>query len=79
MASRPAETVDDLLRPVLDARRLTEWCQEVGIRPWTVLRLRRGIGGRVHAGTVAAIATKLRVPRERVEAAILASREAAGK
>lgn len=70
------ETLDDLLRPILDAERFTEWCAELGMRPWTVLRLRKGEGKRVHAGTVAAIAAKLRVPRERVEAAIAASRAA---
>jgi len=75
MASRHIETLDDLLRDVIAAKRLTEWCGEVGIRPWTLLRLRQGKGGRVHAGTVAAIASKLRLPRERVQAAIEASRK----
>ena len=54
MSSARQETVDDLLRPILDERRLTAWCLELGIRPWTILRWRKGEGSRVHAGTVAA-------------------------
>lgn len=77
MAQR--ETLDDLLRPVLDAGRFTAWCEEAGLMPYTVLRLRRGKGTRTHAGTIAALAAKLRMPRERVAAAIANSRAAAGK
>lgn len=73
------ETLDDLLRPILEADRFTAWCREAGLQPYTVLRLRNGIGTRTHAGTIAAIAMKLRVSRERVAAAIAASRAAAGK
>lgn len=79
MSSDRPETVDDLLRPILDARRLTPWCKELGIRPWTILRWRKGEGSRVHAGTVAAVAGKLRITRERLLAAIAASRAAAKK
>lgn len=71
------ETLDDLLRDVLEARRFSLWCEEAGVYPWTVLRLRKGLGQRVHPGTVAVLAAKLRVPRERVMAAIEASRAAA--
>lgn len=71
------ETLNDLLAPVIEAKRLTEWAKEAGIEPYTLLRLRNGIGTRTHAGTVIAIASKLRVSRERVEAAIAASRASA--
>ncbi|MEY4783688.1 MAG: hypothetical protein RIR41_1623, partial [Pseudomonadota bacterium] len=54
--ARRKPTLDDLLRPLLDAERLTKWCEDVaGIRPWTLLRLRQGQGTRVHRGTVMAI------------------------
>lgn len=69
------ETLDDLLADVIRERRFSRWCEEAGIYPWTVLRLRQGIGKRVHPGTVALLAGKLRLPRERVAAAIDASRK----
>ena len=75
MASTTRETLDDLLRNVLSEDRFTAWCAEAGLRPWTVLRLRTGQSSRVHAGTVAALASKLRIPRDRVRAAIDASRD----
>lgn len=69
------ETLDDLLRPVLEGDRFTAWCESAGLTPYTVLRLRQG-KGKPHAGTVLALATKLRVPRARVARAINASRAA---
>lgn len=84
MARRRPETLDDLLRPLIDADRLTKWCREVaGLRPWTVLRLRRGDGVRVHKGTVMALVAGLRAEgieadEARVRAAIEASRRHAG-
>jgi hypothetical protein len=78
MARRKRETLDDLLKPILAEGRFTSWCNTVaGVRPWTVLRWRRGIGGRVHTGTVLAVAQALGVPPARVRAAIEASRAAA--
>lgn len=77
VGKRRTETVEDLLRPVLEARTLTAWCQEAGVRPWTILRWRKGVGGRVHTGTVLAVAQALGVPPARVRAAIEASRAAA--
>lgn len=85
MARRKPETLDDVLRPILDADRFTEWCEGVAkIRPWTVLRLRQGSGQRVNRGTVLAIVAGLKAEGieaddARVEAAIAASRAAAGK
>lgn len=74
MAS-PPETLDDLLRQVIDENRLTEWCRQAGIAPWTLLRLRTGRAVRVHTGTVRSIARKLRLLEQRVRAAIAASRK----
>jgi hypothetical protein len=85
MARRKPETLDDLLRPILDADRFTSWCEDVaGIRPWTMLRLRQGTGSRTHKGTILAIVAGLKAEgieadADRVEAAIAASRAAAGK
>lgn len=79
MSSAATETVDSLLRPILEREQFTAWCRSIPVRPWTILRWRRGEGSRVHAGTVAAVAQRLRVSRERVLAAIAASRAAADR
>ncbi len=71
------ETLDDLLAAVIADGRVTAFATRAGIRPYTLLRLRRGIGGRTHAGTVAVLARSLRVSQDRVRAAIEASRAAA--
>jgi hypothetical protein len=77
MSSAGPETVDDLLRHVLEDRRFTAWCKETGIRPLTVRRWRKGQGSRVHTGTVAVVAHRLGITRERLLAAIAESRAAA--
>lgn len=85
MVRRKPETLDDLLRPLIEAERLSAWCTEVaGIRPWTMLRLRQGTGSRTHKGTILAIVAGLKAEgieadAARVEAAIAASRAAAEK
>lgn len=76
VAKKP-ETLDDLLAPVIAAGKLTAFARRAGIRPWTLLRLRQGAGTRTHTGTVAVLARSLRMPVERVRAAIDASRAAA--
>lgn len=81
--ARRREVLDDLFKPILDAGRFTIWCKEVAhLSPWTVLRLRLGMGERVSHGTVLAIvaglaAEGIRVSEERVRAAIDATRAAA--
>ena len=77
MGKRRSETLDDLLRDIIAKGRLTAWCAKAGVAPWTLLRLRSGTGTRTHRGTVQAIADALGVTRERVAAAIAASRAAA--
>lgn len=68
------ETLDDLLREHLEARKFGDLCRRAGLRPWTVLRLRQGQGQRTHRGTILALAAALGVPEARVAAAIEASR-----
>lgn len=70
------ETLDDLLAPILADGRVTAFAVRAGLRPYTLLRLRQGIGSRTHAGTVAVLARSLRVSQARVRAAIEASRAA---
>lgn len=77
MAKRRTETLDDLLRDIIAKGQLTAWCEKAGVAPWTLLRLRNGVGTRTHRGTVQTLADALGVTRERVVAAIAASR--AGK
>lgn len=72
-----AETLDDILKPVLAEGRFTAWCAEVGVTPWTVLRMRKGMGQRTHATTIAAMAFKLGVEPKRLAKAIAASRRRA--
>lgn len=74
MGKRRTETLDDLLRDHLEGRKFGVLCAKAGLRPWTVLRLRKGEGTRTHRGTVLALAAALGVPEERVAAAIAASR-----
>jgi len=71
-----AETMDDLLAPVIADGGLTALAEKAGIRPYTLLRLRQGQGTRTHQGTVVALARALRLPAARVRAAIEASRAA---
>lgn len=70
------ETLEDLLADVIDSDGLTALARKAGIRPWTLLRLRNGDGTRTHAGTVLALARALRLPQDRVRAAIEAQRAA---
>ena len=80
--ARRRETLDDLLRPILDANAFTAWClRDAGLRPWTVLRMRQG-QGRAHRGTVLALEAGLRqagirANEKRIRAAIAASNAAA--
>ena len=80
--ARRHETLDDLLRPILDTDTFTAWClRDAGLRPWTVLRLRQG-QGRAHRGTVLALEAGLRLAgiratEKRIRAAIAASKSAA--
>ena len=80
--ARRRETLDDLLRPILDDGAFTSWCLlDAGLRPWTVLRLRQG-QGMAHRGTVLAIEAGLRLAgirasEKRIRAAIAASKAAA--
>lgn len=76
---RRRETLDDLLRKVIDEGGLTDFCKRARISPWTLQRLRQGVGERTHRGTVLAIAAERGVPPERVEKAIEATRENAKK
>lgn len=77
-----AETIDDLLAPILAGRRLTAWAYAAGLSPWTIRRIRQGLGGSVHSGTVHAIVAALaadgvQVDVKRVRAAIAATSRAA--
>lgn len=78
-AKRKRETLDDLLKTVIANEDLTGFCTRAKIRPWTLKRLRDGVGERTHRGTVLAIAAERGVSPERVEKAIKASRDAAKK
>lgn len=71
------ETLNDLLADAIAEGGLHRIAAKAQIRPYTLLRLRKGIGGRTHAGTVAMLARALRLPVARVGAAIRASRAAA--
>ena len=75
-----SETLDDLLRPAIERHELGVWCEEAGLRPWTVLRLRTGQTTNPHRGTVALLAAALGVSARRVRLAIersaLAAQEA---
>ena len=73
------ETLDDLLQSVIAENRLTAFCGEAGIAPWTLLRLRTGQGTRTHRGTLTQLAAALKVDVARVRAACEASRDAATK
>lgn len=68
-------TLDDLLRPVLEAGEVTEFCERAGISPTTLRRMRNGEGTRNHRGTVLAIAAELGVSEAVVKKAIEASRK----
>lgn len=77
MARRKRETLDDLLRPILDAERFTEWCDTNGMKPFTILRVRQG-SSRASNGTIALLvaglaAEKIVADRARVRAACDAS------
>lgn len=70
------ETLDDLLRPVIDSEGLTSWAHKNYLHPFTLYRLRRGRWKRApHATTIRQIARGLRVSVERVEAAVKRSRK----
>lgn len=73
---KTSETLDDLLAGVAARGDLTAFASRAGIRPWTLLRLRQGVGTRTHRGTVIALARALRLPVQRVADAIDASRAA---
>jgi DNA-binding Xre family transcriptional regulator len=68
-------TLDDLLRKVIAERRLTQFCKDVGISPWTLQRMRNGEGTRNHRGTILAMATELGVSEDVVRKAIEATRK----
>lgn len=77
-----AETLDDLLAPILAQRRITDWCADASLSPWTIRRMRAGAGTRTHAGTVLAMvaalsAAGIQADADRVRRAIAASRRAA--
>lgn len=62
------ETLDDLLKPMIDAGTLTEWCKQAGIHAFTLLRVRTG-RTRPTTGTLTMVAIALKVPVERVRLA----------
>lgn len=77
MARRPpaAETLGDLLRPMIVERRLTAWCEDHDLRPWTVSQLIDG-ASRPYRSTITKLAAALKVDEKRVRAACEASRTA---
>jgi hypothetical protein len=89
VARRKPETLDDLLGPILRDERFTEWCIANGMKPFSILRARKG-SHRATGGTIAQIVAGLVAEQilpadggpkntARVAAACEASRAAAGK
>ena len=75
MPSRRPETLDDLLCQVIAESDLTGFCERARISPWTLTRLRNGVGARGPCrGTALAIAAERGVSEARVQRAIEASR-----
>lgn len=76
MAKRPTvKPLGELLRTVIQERRLSAWCEAAGLRPHTVANL---IDGKTkpYRATVIALAAALKMPEEDVRAACEASRAA---
>ena len=71
-----AETVNDILAEHLGEKGVTELCAKAGIAPYTLRRMRRGIGSRQHAATIAAVARALGVNARRLRDAIERTRRA---
>jgi len=74
---QPVETLGKLLEDVIRERRLTAWCRAAGVSPYTVARLLDGKRVAVRRATVLALAEALRLPVDRLKAAIEATRKAA--
>lgn len=77
-AVKPTETLDDLLRERTGLTDLRDIADKVHVSTRALQNLRLGRTA-PRGATVVAIAAALRVSRERVEAAIAASRAAAGR
>lgn len=69
------ETLEDLLRPILEKGELTAWAKKHDIRPMTLLRARRGWSIPT-TGTLTLLAIALKLPVERVRLAAQRSLEA---
>lgn len=56
--ARRKETLDQMLAPILQAERFTEWCLANGMRPFSILRARQGLH-RPTSGTIALLVAGL--------------------